>query len=68
MRNYFHLANSFYGEIYFRVSRHLGVLPSEVIRNKFTPDMKFLIMKYTQQIIQEVKQAEELEKNKPNLN
>lgn len=60
MRNFFQIANSFYGEVYFRVSKHLGVLPSEVIRNKFNPDYRFLIMKYSQQILNEVKQAEEL--------
>ena len=54
------MANSFYGEVYFRVSKHLGILPSEVIRNKFAPDFKFLIMKYSQQILSEVKRAEEI--------
>lgn len=60
MRNYFHLANSFYGEVYFRVSKHLGWLPSEVMRKKFTFDVRFLIMKYTKQILNEIKQAEEI--------
>ena len=60
MKSYFQLANSFYGEVYFRISKHLGWLPSEVIKNKFTPDIKFLIMKYTQQILAEIKQAEEI--------
>lgn len=61
MRNYFQLTNSFYGEVYFRVSKHLGWLPSEVIRNKFNPDIKFLIFKYSQQIRMEIKQNEELQ-------
>lgn len=52
--------NSFYGEVYFRVSKHLGWLPSEVIKKKFTPDIKFLIMKYSQEIRLEIKQAKEL--------
>ena len=53
------MANSVYGEVYFRISKHLGWLPSEVIKKKFTPDIRFLIMKYTQQILAEAKQAEE---------
>lgn len=60
MRNYFQLANSFYGEVYFRISKHLGWLPSEVIKKKFTPDIRFLIMKYTQQILAEARQAKEI--------
>lgn len=67
MKNYFQLANSFYGEVYFRVSKHLGWLPSEVIKNKFNPDIKFLIFKYSHQIRLEIKQNEELkEKLKEN--
>ena len=60
MRNFFQIANSLYGEVYFRISKQLGWLPSEVIRKKFTPDIRFLIMKYTQQILAEIKQSEEL--------
>lgn len=60
MRNYFQLSKSFYGEVYFRISKHLGVLPSEVIKNKFNPDIKFLIFKYSQQIRAEIKQSEEI--------
>lgn len=60
MKNYFQLANSFFGEVYFRVSKHLGWLPSEVIRNKFNPDVKFLIIKYSSQLRAEIKQNEEL--------
>ncbi len=60
MKNYFQLANSFYGEVYFRVSQHLGWLPSEVIKKKFLPDVKFLIMKYSQQLFREAEQAEKM--------
>lgn len=68
MRNYFQLANSFYGEVYFRISKHLGCLPSEVIKKKFTWDIKFLIMKYSQQIIQEAKRAKEIEEKTKEFN
>ena len=60
MKNYFQLCNSFFGEVYFRVSKHLGWLPSEVIKNKFNPDIRFLILKYSSQIRAEIKQNEEL--------
>lgn len=60
MRNYFQLANSLYGEVYFRVSKHLGILPSEVMRKKFTLDIRFLIMKYTQQILTEIEQSKKI--------
>lgn len=49
------------GEVYFRVSLHLNIPPTEVIRKKFTPDIRFLIMKYSEKLRQEIKQAEELE-------
>ena len=68
MRNYFQLANSFYGEVYFRISKHLGIPVSEVIRKKFTWDIKFLIMKYSAQIRAEVKQAEKIKEQSSELN
>lgn len=49
------------GEVYFRISKDFGIMPTEVIRKKFTPDMRFLILKYSEQIRQEIKQQEELE-------
>ena len=48
MRNYFQLANSFAGDLYFEVSKHLGKPVSWVIKHKFTPDVKFLLFKYAQ--------------------
>lgn len=54
------MANSFFGEVYFRVSKHLGWLPSEVIKNKFNPDITFLIFKYTAEIRNEIKQSEKI--------
>ena len=41
------MSDSFMGEVYFRVSQHLGIVISEVIRKKFTPDMMLLIHKYS---------------------
>jgi len=48
MNNYFRLVNSFMGDVYFEVSKHLRCSPYYVIKNKFRPDIRFLIMKYTQ--------------------
>lgn len=64
MKNYFQLCNSFIGEVYFRVSKHLGCLPSTVMRNKFNQDYKFLIFKYSEEIRQEQKQLQEIEEQK----
>ena len=68
MKNYFQLANSFYGEVYFRISKHLGIPVSEVIQKKFTWDIKFLIMKYSQQIRVEAKQAKEIKEKTSEFN
>lgn len=57
------MANSFFGEVYFRISKQLGWLPSEVIKNKFNPDIKFLIFKYTNEIRNEIRQSEKLKEN-----
>ena len=61
MRNYFHLANSFIGEVYFEVSKHLRCSPTEVIKNKFRPDIKFLIIKYSQRLRQKQKEYEDIQ-------
>lgn len=60
-RNYFQLVNSLPGEVYFRISKHLGCTVSDVIKRKFTPDIKFLIMRYTLEIQQEIKTQKELD-------
>lgn len=52
------------GEVYFRISKHLQIPPSEVIRRKFDLDMQFLIIKYSDIIRAEIKQMEELENKK----
>ena len=61
MKNFFQLVTSFMGEVYFRISKDFGIMPTEVIRKKFTPDMRFLILKYSEQIRQEIKEHEKLE-------
>lgn len=49
------------GEVYFRIAKDFGIMPTEVIRKKFTPDMRFLILKYSEQIRQEQKANKEME-------
>lgn len=60
IKNYFRLVNSIIGETYFRVSKHLNCLPSEVIRNKFNPDYRFLILRYHLEIQHEIEEAEKI--------
>lgn len=67
MINYFQLVNSLPGEIYFRVSRHLNCLPSEVIKNKFKPDYRFLILHYRLEISNEIREAEKIEEEMKNI-
>lgn len=55
------MANSFFGEVYFRISKHLGMLPFDVIKRKHDPNIKFLIFKYTAEIRNEIKQNEKLQ-------
>ena len=61
MQSYFRLADSFIGDIYFQVSKHLHQPVSWVIKNKFTWDVKFLIFKYTQIARKKQEAYEELE-------
>ena len=60
MRNYFRLVNSFPGHIYFEVSKHLCNPVSWVIKNKFNPDVKFLIFKYSQIARERAEQSKKL--------
>lgn len=54
------MIDSFMGEVYFRVSKHLGVPISHVIRNKFDVDMKLLIHKYSTMLRQEQKESKKI--------
>ena len=65
MRNYFHLANSFIGDLYFEVSKHLGKPPSWVIKNKFSPDVKFLLFKYAQILRSRKREYDKLKEKQP---
>ena len=63
MRNYFRLVNSFIGDVYFEVSKHLNVSPYYVMKNKFRPDIKFLIMKYSQILRRKQEEYEKIQEN-----
>lgn len=67
LRNYFQLLNSFWGEVYFRVSKHLGVSIIEVIRKKFLIEYKSLIMYYSQELRYEIKEHERLEEEQKRM-
>ena len=56
--------DSFIGEVYFRVSKHLSVPISEVIRGFYNKDwdMIMLIRKYGEEIKFEQKRAREIKK------
>lgn len=64
LKNYFQLLNSFWGEVYFRVSKHLGVSIIEVIRKKFLIEYRSLIMYYSQELRYEIKEHERLEEER----
>ncbi|MCR5026996.1 MAG: hypothetical protein K6A34_06115 [Methanobrevibacter sp.] len=49
------------GEVYFRVSQHLGIVMSEVIRKKFHPDMMILIHKYSNIVRSEYREYQKIQ-------
>lgn len=55
------------GEVYFRISKDFGIMPTEVIRKKFTPDMRFLILKYSEQIRQEMREYQKIKEKSNDL-
>lgn len=59
---FFQLNKTVIGEAYFRVSKHLGVPISYVIKNKFHPDYRLLLNKYFNIIMAEQEQYEEMER------
>lgn len=54
------------GDVYFEVSKHLNCSPYYVIKNKFRPDIKFLIMKYSHILRQKQKEYEEIKEHQNN--
>ena len=61
--SYFHLLDSFIGEVYFRVSKHLGIKISEVMYGFFCYDIDIIMLmrKYGEEIKWEQKRAREIE-------
>ena len=58
------------GHCYFKVSEHLHIPISQVIKNKFHPDYRLLLNKYYNIAVAEQKQYEEMEemrKRMPNV-
>ena len=62
LTNYFEMIRTRYFQIYFEVSKHLGVPISEVIKNKFLPDYRILIMKYNYDLELKIREAERQKK------
>lgn len=58
------MLSSFWGEVYFRVSRHLGTGVVSVIRRKFCVEVRVLILAYARELRQEIREAEELEEQR----
>lgn len=54
------------GHIYFKVSEHLHKPVSWVIKHKFHPDVKFLIIKYGQIIRDEINENEKIKEELQN--
>ena len=63
--SYFHLLDKFIGEVYFRVSKHLSIPISEVIRGFYNHDWDIIMLmrKYGEEIKFEQKQYHEIKKN-----
>lgn len=51
------------GDLYFEVSKHLGKPPSWVMKHKFTPDVKFLLLKYGQILRNRKKEYDKMKKS-----
>lgn len=61
---YFQMLDSFIGEVYFRVSKHLSIPISEVIRGFFNRDWDILMLmrKYGEEIKSEQKRIKQMKK------
>ena len=66
---YFQRLDSFVGEVYFRVSKHLSIPISEVIRGFFNRDWDIILLmrKYGEEIKIEQKRIKKMEKEARNL-
>lgn len=60
MTSFFSMNNTVIGECYFRVSKHLGITISKVIKYKFHPDIKLLLNKYYNIVVSEQKEYEKM--------
>ena len=61
---YFQMLDSFVGEVYFRVSKHLSIPISEVIRGFYDRDWDIIMLmrKYGEEIKAEQKRIRQMEK------
>lgn len=61
---YFQLLDSFLGQVYFRVSKHLSKPISEIIYNFYSHDLDtiMLMRMYGEELKNEIKNAKKIEK------
>lgn len=61
---YFQMLDSFVGEVYFRVSKHLSIPISDVIRGFFNRDWDIILLmrKYGEEIKSEHKRIKQMKK------
>lgn len=61
---YFQMLDSFVGEVYFRVSKHLSISISDVIRGFFNRDWDIILLmrKYGEEIKSEQKRIKQMKK------
>ena len=64
---YFQLLDSVIGEVYFRVSKHLSIPISEVVRGFYAHDWDVILLmrRYGEEIKAEAKNAKKIKQDKP---
>ncbi len=55
---FFTITDSIDGEIIHRIHKNTGLMPSEIIRRKYTPDFRFLWRTYFKEIEREIELLE----------
>lgn len=67
MNYFFQISDNFMFEVYVRVSKHTGLGIIEVIRKKFTYEIRLLIMYYTRKLREEQEEYERIKKKNDEL-
>lgn len=67
MNYFFQISDNFMFEVYVRVSKHTGLGIIEVIRRKFTYEIRLLIMYYARKLREEQEEYERIKKKNDEL-